>query len=215
MKILALDSSSGVASVAFLDRGDSVGAERVLFHQSTPHPRSDSSALFAGLEESVRNAGQPDAIVVGLGPGSYNGLRAGIAAARAFATARGIPMHAFPSPLALPGPASGFWAAGDARGGHWWIACVRGFSFLEEPFLLSPAEASIHLQSRPGLPILAQNCLPGVADLEVSAPDAALLALLVIHRQFPYETCLGDRTPEPIYLKPPHITTPRAIAPAP
>jgi len=54
------------------------------------------------------------------------------------ATALELPLHALPSPLGLPGPIKGFWAAGDARGGHLWVACVKDNAFLEEPILISP-----------------------------------------------------------------------------
>ncbi len=204
MKFLALDSSSPVASVAVVSIGN--GDAKALFEQNTPHARSDSSALFAAMEAAVRECGTPDAVAVGLGPGSYNGLRAGIAAARGFATALDRPLHAIPSPLALPGPDSGFWALGDARGGQYWIACVGEGAFLEEPFLIAPADAPSHLARRPGLPILSSGPLPGVEGVERACPDAARLAMLAEKKDLSF---LVPLTPEPLYLKPPHITAPK------
>lgn len=209
MKILSLDSSSPVASVALLSITE--GGCEVLFGEDTPHARSDSSALFKALEKSVTACGAPGALCVGLGPGSYNGLRAGIAAARGFATALGIPLHAIPSPLALPGPDSGFWAVGDARGGHYWIACVRGGAFLEEPRLLSPQEAIVHASTRPDLPILGGARLAGIETITVTTPCAARLAMLSKKNGPLY---LVSLTPEPLYLKPPHITSPKTTIPA-
>ncbi len=209
MKILSLDSSSPVASVAFVAFGE--GDPVVRFRRDTPHARSDSSALFRALQEALSSCGMPDALCVGLGPGSYNGLRAGIAAARGFASALGIPLHALPSPLGLPGPAEGFWAAGDARGGHYWLARVKEGVFLEEPTLFSPAEAVAHLGSHPALPVLAAAPLEGVAPIVTATPCAARLAMLAETND---GSTMASGTPEPLYLKPPHITRPRQATPS-
>jgi len=204
MKILSLDSSSPVASVAVVSFTH--GPDPVVEYRSdTPHARSDSSALFAGLEAAVAACGLPDALCVGTGPGSYNGLRAGIAAARGFSTALGIPLHAIPSPLSLGAPDQTYWAVGDARGGHYWIACVGEGSFLEEPVLLTPRETAIRLESHSGLPILGSSPLAEIPMLRVTTPDATRLAILS------KKTDPLTFTPEPLYLKPPHITAPRPI----
>jgi len=204
MKILSIDSSSPVASVAFISFGE--GKPVVQFRSDTPHARSDSSALFRALQEAFSSCGRPDALSVGLGPGSYNGLRAGIAAARGFASALGIPLHALPSPLALPGPTEGFWSAGDARGGHYWLARVKEGAFLEEPTLFSPAEAIDHLRTCPGLPVLAAAHLEGITPIVAATPCAARLAMLAETHD---GSTVASGTPEPLYLKPPHITKPR------
>ena len=205
MKILSLDCSSSVSSVACVILRDHA-AER-LFQQDTPHGRADSSALFRGLEAAMVSCGSPDALCVGLGPGSYNGLRAGIAAARALATALEIPLHALPSPLSLEGPKEGFWVAGDARGGHYWLALVEAESFAEPPCLIRPEAVASRLASRPGLPLLGSTPLAGLEGLRIATPDAARLAMLAQRHDPMY---LSPLTPEPLYLKPPHITHPKA-----
>jgi tRNA threonylcarbamoyl adenosine modification protein YeaZ len=205
MKILALDSSSPVASVAVVSfDGD---AENLLFEENTPHARSDSSALFKALEKAVSFCGTPDALCVGLGPGSYNGLRASIAAACAMATALELPLHAIPSPLGLPGTTHGFWAVGDARGGHLWVACVKEGAFLEEPTLISPEDVAHHLATRPDFSALGSAQLGEIPSLRVATPSAVALAGLA-HRRAP--VYLSTSTPEPLYLKPPHITVSKA-----
>jgi N6-L-threonylcarbamoyladenine synthase len=207
MRILALDSSTPVSSVAFASfEGDH---ESLLFEDSTPHARSDSSALFSALESAIIGHGTPDALCVGLGPGSYNGLRASIAAARGFATSLGIPLHAISSPLAIPGPAQGFQVAGDARGGHYWVASVHNQSFEREPTLLAPEEAAALLRTSPW-PVYGAAPLVGITDLLPATPSALLLARLA-HRCDPLYSCTG--TPEPLYLKAPHITAPKVPNP--
>jgi tRNA threonylcarbamoyl adenosine modification protein YeaZ len=209
MRILGLDSSSQVASVAVVEF--SAGSENLLFEENTPHARSDSSALFQSLQKAVSLCGTPDALCVGLGPGSYNGLRASIATARAMATALDRPLHALPSPLSLPGSEEGCWVIGDARGGHLWVACVQQGAFLEEPSLIAPRDILDHLAKRPDLTVLGPASLAEIPSLRISTPSAAQLARLA-HRCDP--VYLSDLTPEPLYLKPPHITAPKVPAAA-
>jgi tRNA threonylcarbamoyladenosine biosynthesis protein TsaB len=88
MKILALDTSTRFASVAAWD-------ERVLASASekvTTH----SERLMAMIDEVLREAGwQPrelDAIACGAGPGSFTGLRIGLATAKGLCFALGRPL---------------------------------------------------------------------------------------------------------------------------
>jgi tRNA threonylcarbamoyl adenosine modification protein YeaZ len=210
MKILALDSSSHIASVAVVEFAP--GLETILFEENTSHARADSSALFMALEKAVSLCGIADALCVGLGPGSYNGLRGSIAAARAMATALERPLHAIPSPLALPGPADGFWIAGDARGGHLWIACVQKDAFLEEPTLIAPEDAPLHLAMHPTFPILGSAPIEVIPSLRTTTPSSVLLARLAQRHDPVY---LSSLTPVPLYLKPPHITAPKAPSASP
>jgi len=189
-----------MASVAFAATGRS-HEPLFPFREDIAHGRSDSSALFHALQGAVASCGTPDRIAVGLGPGSYNGLRAGIAAARGFASALGIPLVALPSPLTVQGPDSGFLVAGDARGGRYWVASVEGNRFREEPVLLTPHETLSFLSSRKEIPLLGTIRLPLLGEMTFAFPDAGRLAILAEHA----EPCSG--TPEPLYLKPPHITT--------
>jgi tRNA threonylcarbamoyl adenosine modification protein YeaZ len=207
MNILSLDSSSPVASVAFVSFGK--GGADVRFESNSPQARSDSSALFTALRQAVEKCGTPDAVCVGLGPGSYNGLRSAIAASRALATGLKIPLHALPSPLGWPGPDSGFWAVGDARGGHYWVAAVQNEAMLGEPLLLTPNDTLAHLRTLPGFPTLANGPLAGIENIMAATPSSARLAILAKKLD---PLFLTSGTPEPLYLKPPHITAPRTPA---
>lgn len=188
--------------MAFVSQGE---GQRTLFASNTPHKRSDSSAIFEGLQAAMAACGHPDALCVGLGPGSYNGLRAGIVAARALATALDIPLFALASPLAFPSPDPSFWAVGDARGGHYWIARIAEGVFLQAPMLLPPPDTVALLATRPELSVLGSTPLPEIDRLIIATPDAGRLAMLTKK----VDPCVG--TPEPLYLKPPHITAPRLI----
>jgi|APCry1669190288_1035285.scaffolds.fasta_scaffold04513_3 tRNA threonylcarbamoyl adenosine modification protein YeaZ len=208
---LSVDASSPVFSAAFV-RFEGPGDPVVEFRRDMPLARSDSTGLFSALEEAVRDHGKPDALVTGLGPGSYNGLRSAIASMRAMGTALAIPLHGVPSPLAMPVDAAEFLVAGDARGGSLWVARVGGGAFLQEPALISPDDLAALREREPSLPLAGPAPLTelhfrgGFRDLIVSTPDAVRLAI-VARRNDPFYSLAT--TPEPLYLKPPHITAPR------
>jgi len=88
MKILALDFSSPQRSVAVMNPGAGAVAEVLdTSHRHTMKP-------FAMIESALQQAGlereQIEGIAVGLGPGSYTGIRAAIALAQGWQLARGV-----------------------------------------------------------------------------------------------------------------------------
>jgi tRNA threonylcarbamoyl adenosine modification protein YeaZ len=88
--LLAIDTSAGT-SVAVVD------SERVLGEASDPGTRGHAEHIGTLIEAALAAAGADPAditgVVSGMGPGPFTGLRVGIAAARAFAAGRGIPVH--------------------------------------------------------------------------------------------------------------------------
>jgi tRNA threonylcarbamoyladenosine biosynthesis protein TsaB len=85
MLILAFDTATSVATSALV-RGDDVLGERAT---STPlRVLEDVDAL---LREAGVEPRELDAVAVGIGPGSFTGVRMGLAAARALALSLDIP----------------------------------------------------------------------------------------------------------------------------
>ena len=197
MKFLALDASSNVTSVAMIDF--SMEQKKILMRYDQPHERCNSSVFFTGLETAIKQHGLPTRIVIGLGPGSYNGLRASIAAAQGMASSLGINLIGIASPLAIDGPSSGFWVGGDARGGHYWLAAIKENKFLREPFLLAPSAVEEQLAIHPDFPFFSSTKLAQVSS-SIATPDAVLLAELGRYAE------PSQNIPEPLYLKAPHIT---------
>lgn len=95
MRILALDSSGLVASVAIVEE-DNLLAEYTTnlkkTHSETLLPMIDALFSFTGTDLS-----EIDAIAVSCGPGSFTGLRIGSATAKGLGMARNIPLIPVPS----------------------------------------------------------------------------------------------------------------------
>ena len=92
MKVLALDSSGLVASVALIEDGVLLGEYSTNFHKThstTLLPMLDE--LMRMLSLDIRDAGI-DAIAVAKGPGSFTGLRIGTATAKGLAFVLGVPI---------------------------------------------------------------------------------------------------------------------------
>ena len=88
--IAGLDTATDDVSVAVVRNGDLL-AERLVRKQPTGHPKH-SEALMVELEAVVAEAGGWDAVdflAAGTGPGSFTGLRVGLATARAIGQALG------------------------------------------------------------------------------------------------------------------------------
>lgn len=90
MRILAIETATAVGSVALLE-GDAPVRE-----VTDAVPRHHLEWLAPAIQRLLRDAGwQPaaiEAVAVSLGPGSFTGLRIGVATAAAWARARGVPV---------------------------------------------------------------------------------------------------------------------------
>jgi tRNA threonylcarbamoyladenosine biosynthesis protein TsaB len=93
MLILAIDTSA-VASAALVSDN---AMEGVVGSFSTEDTRSHAEVLAPGIENLLAEAGvtgnQIDAIVTGVGPGPFTGLRSGIATARTLSFAWSKPLY--------------------------------------------------------------------------------------------------------------------------
>jgi tRNA threonylcarbamoyl adenosine modification protein YeaZ len=91
MRVLAIDTALGACSAAVLDTAHG----GILASESLPMARGHAEALMPLLARVMDEAGTAfadlDRVVVTTGPGSFTGLRVGIAAARAIALAADMP----------------------------------------------------------------------------------------------------------------------------
>ena len=150
-------------------------------------------------KRSLATECQLSRVIVGTGPGSYNGIRSAIAVAWGVSAARTIPLIGISSLLGLDEAI--YCAVGDARRGQYYFACVGDGNFIAEPELLEESQIADALKRFPHAPVFAPAPIEFVPGLVVRTPSAVRLARLA-----------ADWTPnfpQPIYLKAPHITTPR------
>lgn len=184
MKTLAIECSSSRGSIAVTE------GDRLVFSLDFENPRGRGVEFFATLQEAVRRSEDFSHILVGIGPGSYNSLRASIAAAWGLARARGAELKGIPSVFGYTG--GEYFVIGDARAGQWFLAHVREGALATPIELLSPEQATSRLS--PGLPVFSTS--PMLDFVSFEPPQARFLA-----------GHLDQAGPaEPIYLKPPHIT---------
>jgi tRNA threonylcarbamoyl adenosine modification protein YeaZ len=199
VKVLAIEISSAEGSVAVAEHGQVVATRRFACE------RGRGAEVFAALAATRESWKDAAIIAVGIGPGSYNGLRVACAIATSLQMAGRAEIRLSPSPCLLPVDEPHFFVCGDARGGRAYRAEVRARRLCGEIALLPYAEAAAAADG--AAPVFRVGSLPGGENFPASSPDAAVLALLA-----PDLPATGTGPIEPIYLKPPHITLPRKVA---
>ena len=98
MRILGIETSTRAASVAVIFDG------KILAESLRESPQSFSETLMPQVEEVIKISGafeNLDAVAVSIGPGSFTGLRIGLATAKALAYAWGIKIIGVPTLQAL------------------------------------------------------------------------------------------------------------------
>jgi tRNA threonylcarbamoyladenosine biosynthesis protein TsaB len=118
--VLAFDTATPATTVALSGVGDVVFTAR---HDPEAGERPGHATHLLGLVARVMTRAEVewagvDRIAVGVGPGTFTGLRIGIATARALARARDIPLVAVSTlqSLALAAPGGGFASTGVPAG---------------------------------------------------------------------------------------------------
>ena len=203
MTTLAIETSTGIGSIALIRGGE------VLFSEQFPAERTLGSHLFATLQRVLDKAAPLEQIAVGLGPGSYAGVRIAISAATGLALAAGAKLVGLPSFVAFEG--GDYLAVGDARRDSFYYARVSLGECLEGPLLLGADDLALALGRHEGLPVIASSPLPSgapvlrVGEIVIHPPCAERLARLAVSGI----SIFGRNSLVPIYLRDPHITLPK------
>lgn len=223
MRVLAMDTSTEMGSVAVLVDGEvaaEVAARVVAKHGETLLPHVVHVLELAGL-----GVADIDLIAVGLGPGSFTGLRIGLATAKGLALARATPVVGVPSlrALARGAPvARGVIAPMlDAHKGEVYAALYRArldcsLESLLEPIHARPDEAARRVRAIAGDDVVvvvgdarrvhgaalaaalgAQSAFAPAAHDGPRAADVALDAIDVLAREGAHDVA----TLEPLYVR--------------
>ena len=199
MKILALEVSTARGSLAWLDE-DGAGLSR-----DWPNDRKNSGAFFENLADVTKKLGPPDAIIVGLGPGSYAGTRIAISAAIGMVSS-GARLIGFSSICAMESNPQEYSVIGDARRKSFFFARIRANNLVQGPTLFSESELRSKLDAiEIATPVFTSDSLPQFERAVVRFPSALVLARLAREPQRSFSL----PPLEPIYLREPHITMPK------
>lgn len=138
MLTLSFDTSQEVTVVALAD-----GAELLAGHRINGRAQLVLDGVDFVLGTAGRTLGDVERIAVGVGPGSFTGVRVGVATARGLADALDVPLAALPTLAALAQPLAErtgdtVWASADARReqrflrSYRWISGIAGFLMVPE-----------------------------------------------------------------------------------
>jgi tRNA threonylcarbamoyladenosine biosynthesis protein TsaB len=201
MKILALENSSARGSVAWLEDDH----EPIV--SDFPNDRKHSGSFFNSLQRFSDRFHDLNAIVVGLGPGSYAGVRIAIGAAIGLQFSSGVRLLGLPSICALTTDPKEYCVIGDARRKSFFFARIRANEIIEGLDLYDEAELRARLAKLDSnIPIYSSETLTQFEQTIIRYPSAVALARLI--QRGASNPCPAPL--EPIYLRPPHITVPKS-----
>ena len=191
-----IEASSDVGGVAVFD------GEALVSEEEFAAVRGGTMRLFELLQEMRARCGNPGRIIVGLGPGSYSGVRIAISAAIGFNVATGCELLGVCS-LAALGEGE-YLAIGDARRESFYHVHVKEGRCVELPAVMSAEELKVTLAGHgTDFPVLTTAAIPLFPQAQVAHPKAHRL-LDIARRQVWARDDL-----EPIYLREAYITQPK------
>tara|TARA_R110000787_G_scaffold6861_5_gene23695 strand:+ start:13397 stop:14026 length:630 start_codon:yes stop_codon:yes gene_type:complete len=146
LRLLVIDTATQALSVALLENGAPIGRHHEIVG------RGHAEALLPAIA-ALPDGGRADAIAVDVGPGSFTGVRIGIAAARALALAWQLPLSGYSAPSMIAAS-----AARQHRGDDPIIVTITGGhgELFWQAFTSDGMAATGPIQSTP-IPILANQ----------------------------------------------------------
>src|SRR3546814_20893507 len=109
--LLVIESATAACAVALID------GERLVGERHEVVGRGHAERLIPMIEEMLGGR-RPRGILVDCGPGSFTGVRVGLAAAHGLAIGRGIPLGGYSSLALIAATAGAGEIAGALEGGH-------------------------------------------------------------------------------------------------
>ncbi len=218
VNVLAFDCSGKGAAVAVVVSGRNAASK------SDAEPVGQAERLIPMIDCTCTEAGMRfpdlDLLAVTVGPGSFTGIRIGLAAARGLALATGLPCIGVTSfaavAAAVPHELRPLAVALDSRRDELFVQCFRTDGDTDAPMMLRPEDAAKALPR--GTLWLAGNAAGLLApSLDASArivPGSDRLDPVTIARLAGTQWRPGERSPlpRPFYLRAPDTTLPKSGA---
>jgi tRNA threonylcarbamoyl adenosine modification protein YeaZ len=206
MKILALEFSSSERSAAVLEVGtDCSRLARGEAMESGPRAVGAFAMIDTALQQAQFEREQIECIAVGIGPGSYTGIRGAIALAQGWQLARGIRLLGISSVECIAAEARALGLLGrivvvvDAQRSEFYLAGyeITPGSLREiEPLRLATRD-QVEACIQAGGTLVGTEVVKGFTGSRLVFPRAATLALLATERN---DYLPGEKM-EPIYLR--------------
>jgi tRNA threonylcarbamoyl adenosine modification protein YeaZ len=209
--VLAIDTSSAAVTAAVVDVDHAVRAvARRVTVDARAHGERLAPSIADCLAEADAKPADLGAIVAGLGPGPFTGLRVGLVTAAAMSDALGIPAYGVCSLDGIAGALdeARLLVAGDARRREvFWARYVDGVR-VDGPHVDRPAEVStVDSAAMAGAGARLYADVLGLPLRDVDYPDLAALVRVAADR------IRGGADPDPLtplYLRRPDTAEPHA-----
>ena len=214
--VLSIDCAVSGLAAALVRDGEVLGLQREGGREQAARLLPMIASLFAdaGIDRRALSL-----IAVTIGPGSFTGVRVGLAAARGLAVALDVPLAGIPTTTALlaqaPKGSRLAVAAIDSQLGDWFCALAAQD---HEPFLATAGLLAERLRDRPSLVIgpqassLANELVAAGVDVDaqVAVPDPVMLAQLAAAEGVVAWSARNraEGLPRPLYLRGVNITLP-------
>lgn len=206
-KILAIDSAHNACSAAVCDGG------KITARQVREMERGQAEALMPMIQDVMKTAGitffDLDCIAVTVGPGSFTGVRVGLAAADGIALAAGLPMVGVPVMEAAAFVAfekhpeiEEICVVLDTRRDDYYVQRFRGMTALSEPAAL-PGAAAAEFKDAVFIGNGVERLKEEIGDirfLDMPMPDASDAARLAATKR------PEKKFPAPMYLREAEVT---------
>lgn len=224
MRVLALDTATAACSVAVMCDGT------IHAHRHVTMDRGHAEALMPMVEQAMTAArlayADLDLLATTVGPGTFTGLRVGLAAARGLALATRLPIIGVTTLEALAHGVPREARAGravlaviDARRGEVYAQMFAAdLAPLDEPRVVGPDVAAASIPEGPVVlvgdgaeMVIARLARPRRAITMAGTPrlpDAAHVAALAADR---FAAAQPWRAPGPLYLRPPGARLPGTL----